>query len=243
MSRSDFETKLPAPVPDEQTGAREAVEKELEPCWNLVGVNGGLSCPELREFVHCRNCPVYSEAGAQLLERPLWPEYRREWTEHFAKPKKLVEGACTSALVFRIESEWLALPTQTFQQVSERRAIHSLPHQRSGFVLGLANVRGELLTCISLGHLLGFQVSASREVLRASYHRLLVVSLAGGRLAFPVDEVQGPWRFQAEDLRAPPSTVAKALPACTQNIVQWQQRTIGLLEPELLGTALNRRLK
>jgi len=197
----------------------------------------------LREFLHCRHCPVYATAGVQLLDRPLWPEYRHEWTEYFAKPKKFAETGYTSALVFRIRSEWLGLPTQAFQQISERRPIHSLPHQRSGIVLGLANVRGELLTCISLGHLLGFQAAARHEILRATYYRLLVVSLAGSRLAFPVDEVQGPCRFQPEDLKPLPSTVAKALPDCTQTVVQWQQRMIGLLEPELLGSALNRRAK
>ena len=35
------------------------------------------------------------------------------------------------------------------------RLIHSLPHRRQGIVLGLVNVRGELLICVSLARLLG----------------------------------------------------------------------------------------
>ena len=65
----------------------------------------------------------------------------------------------------------------------------------------------------------------------------------------PVEKLR--WRLDpatlpfgtTEDLKPLPSTVAKALPACTQTVLQWQQRMIGLLEPELLGSALNRRSK
>ena len=92
-----------------------------------------------------------------MLDRPLLPEYRREWTEHFAQPKQLAAPARASALVFRINAEWLALPTQAFQEVAERRPVHSLPHRRQGIVLGLVNIRGELLICVSLGHLLGLE--------------------------------------------------------------------------------------
>jgi chemotaxis-related protein WspD len=233
----------PAVSATQQNPATDPTPEILNPCWSLVGVYGSISCPDLRHFVHCRNCPVYSSAGVQLLDRPLSPEYRREWTEHFAKLKKIPDRACLSALVFRIESEWLALPTQIFQQVSERRPIHSLPHAGRSFILGLANVRGELLTCISLCQLLGIQTDARQEPLRTSYHRLLVLSCSGSRLAFPVDEVHGPYRFQPEELHPPPSTAPSALPALTQSVLQWQHRTVGLLEPERLISALNRRLK
>jgi len=33
-------------------------------CWTTIGVRGDASCPELKQHVHCRNCPVYS-AGAR----------------------------------------------------------------------------------------------------------------------------------------------------------------------------------
>src|SRR5882724_2541617 len=130
---------------------------DLRTCWSEIGVQGDGSCPKLQEFIHCRNCPVYSNAGVQLLNRPLPPDYRQEWTEHFARKKKTAAPARISAVLFRIESEWLALPTPAFQEVAERRLIHSLPHRRSGLVLGLANIRGELLICVSLSRLLGLE--------------------------------------------------------------------------------------
>src|SRR6185503_5608888 len=94
-------------------------------------------------------------AAIQLLDRPVIADYRREWSEHYAAEKKLTAPAKTSVVIFRIISEWLALPTHAFQEVAERRVMHTLPHRRRDLVLGLVNVRGELLICVSLGQWLG----------------------------------------------------------------------------------------
>ena len=40
------------------------------------------------------------------------------------------------------------------------QAIHSLPHQRSRALLGVANVRGALVACLSLVELLGLDSDA-----------------------------------------------------------------------------------
>ncbi len=49
------------------------------------------------------------------------------------------------------------------QEVTNLRPIHSLPHRRSGVMLGLANVRGELLICVSLAMLLGVAPAAAKR--------------------------------------------------------------------------------
>ena len=70
------------------------------------------------------------------------------------------------------------MPTSVIAEVAERRVIHSLPHRRTGIVLGVVNVRGELLVCVSLAQLLGVEhkpeESAPRER-RQALRRLLVV--------------------------------------------------------------------
>jgi chemotaxis-related protein WspD len=205
-------------------------------------VQGNASCAELQRFVHCRNCPALSKAGVQLLDRPLLPEYRRAWTEHFAQERKAAGPAKASALLFRINAEWLALPTQAFQEVTERRRVHSLPHRRQGSVLGLVNVRGELLICVSLGHVLGLDRIPRRETRRASYDRLLVAKWNEHRFVFPADEVRGIHRFQALDLQAPPATLANSNLSHTRGVLSWQGRTVGLLDAELLFLSLNRSL-
>ena len=180
MTHSD----LPTLTPDSTSaavGPRSPGELQQATCWNQIGVYGDGSCPELARLVHCRNCPVYAAAGTQLLNRPFPAGYRHEQTQHFAIEKDTGEPARISNVIFRIRSQWLALPTHAFQEVAERRPIHSLPHRRQGIVLGLANIRGELLVCVSLGHLLGMERAGFLEALRSAYHRLLVVNWEGDR--------------------------------------------------------------
>ena len=128
---------------------------ELRDCWNKIGVMGDSSCGELAQVVHCRNCPVYSAAGARLLDRPLPADYRREWTEHFSRAKAPATQGKISAVIFRIGQEWLALPTRVFQEITERRVIHSLPHRRNGIVLGLINIRGRIADLCFTGAIVG----------------------------------------------------------------------------------------
>jgi len=217
-------------------------EDNIYACWNEIGVYGNGKCGELQKFIHCRNCPVYSTAGVQLLNRQLTSEYRRERTEHFAQEKKLAVPGKISAVLFRISNEWLALATQAFQEIAERRLVHSLPHRRQGIVLGLVNIRGELLICVSLGRLLGLERIAPRETQRKAHDRLMVVSWEAHRLAFPVDEVHGIHRFQPAELKAPPATVAKSNPTWTEGVLTWRDRSVGFLDADTLFASLNRSL-
>ena len=220
----------------------EDVVVEAFACWNKIGVQGDATCPELRKFVHCRNCPVHANAALQLLDRPLLPNCRREWTEHFAQPKTIAAPATGSALVFRIKAEWLALPTQAFQEVAEHRPVHSLPHRRQNPVLGLVNIRGELLICVSLGRLLGLERTPSGHTARQVHERLLVANWHGNRLVFPADEVRGIHRFQMSELKEPPAILAKSNLSYTQGLLPWQGRTVGFLDADHLFSSLNRSL-
>jgi chemotaxis-related protein WspD len=145
-------------------------------------------------------------------------------------------------VLFRIEAEWLALPTPAFQEVAERRRIHSLPHRRSGLVLGLVNIRGELLICVSLSRLLGLEKKKTTEAQRGLFERLLVVNWEGSRLAFPVDEVYGILRFDAQELKEPPATVTRSNVSYTHGILPWQGRAVGFLKAGVLFPTLDRSL-
>jgi chemotaxis-related protein WspD len=215
-------------------------EARVFDCWNTIGVEGNSSCRELVKYVHCRNCPVYSAAGLQLLNRALTPEYRAEQTSHYATRKKLTTPARLSVLIFRIEAEYFGLPANVFQEVAERRPKHSLPHRARTVAIGIVNVRGELLVCASLARLLAVpEVSAS---LRGTADRLLVAEWNGQRVAFPVDEVFGIHRFQQDEMREAPSTVARSSLTYTRGVLNWRGRAVGFLNPESLFTALNRSL-
>lgn len=217
----------------------------LDACWGRIGVWGDRKCPELKECVHCRNCAVYSAAAERLLERPLPAGYRREWTEYYAGGEVRREACGDAVLIFRIGEEWLALAAKVLLEVTEVKPIHSVPHLRGGTVLGLANVRGALLICVSVAKVLGLDgprdgvglASAGKETARP---RFLVLRTDGGKLALPVDEVAGTWRGDSNSLMPPPPNVARAVGTYTKNLLAWQGRTVGVLDDQLLFYTLNR---
>ncbi len=236
----------PEPVPALNTADASAGNDfggaAVRDCWNTIGVAGDSSCPELKKHIHCRNCPVYAAAGTQLLNRALPSDYRNERTSHFAQARQNASSARASVLIFRVGPEWLALPSAAFQEVAERRPIHSLPHHRQGVVLGLVNVRGELLICVTLSRLLGLENAAPHKPQGTSNERLLVANWDAYRLVFPVDEVLGIHRFDTQELQAPPASVAKAAQTFAQGLLAWRGRTVGYLDVDSLFATLNRNL-
>jgi chemotaxis-related protein WspD len=211
-------------------------------CWSEIGIHGNATCPELPKFIRCENCPVFARAGALLLDRVAPPEYRREQKEYFARHKQVPAPRRHSAVVFRLSTEWFALPTEAFQEVAERRPVHSLPHRQRGIVLGLVNVRGELVVCVSLGHLLSLANVPSEETLRAAHARLLVADWVGSRVVFPVNEVCGIHRFDLQQLQEPPPTLARSKQTFTRGILRWEERAVGLLDPNRVFPAVDRSL-
>jgi len=208
----------------------------IDDCWNKIGVQGDGSCPELAEYIHCHNCPVYSSAAATFLDRDLPGNHLAEWTSHFAKEKQVAEQNTLSVVLFRIGAEWFALPVAVFKEISELKTIHSLPHRRDEVVLGLVNFRGELLICVSLAKILNAgEASEIKPNPRHAVHPyLLIISDGGHRLVFPVDEVGGIHHFNAKDVKQVPATVADAQLTYTTGILAWRNQTVGYLDAGLL---------
>jgi chemotaxis-related protein WspD len=236
----------------DQAGAPPSIagaeRRAIDDCWNRIGIRGDASCPELERQVHCRNCPVFAAAARELLDAEIPLEYQRDWTNHFEQPRPTRHLNTRSALIFRIGPEWLALPTALLEEVVSRRPLHSVPHRRAGAVQGLVNVRGEILICVALDRTLGLEPSRNEgRPLRAGQRsvaepRLLVVRHESHRLVFPVDEVYGPHRFHPDELREVPATVAKAAATYTRAILPWRERSVGLLDEQLLFYTLTRGL-
>lgn len=213
-------------------------------CWNKIGGRGDSSCAELKKHIHCRNCPVYSVAAVDLLDTDLPPDHLARWTRHVAQEKSVAELDTHSVIIFRIDAEWLALPTTIFKEIASVRAIHAVPHRRNGMVLGLTNIRGELVICVSLRRILSLERTAEtqREIQRAADGRLLVMQREGSRAICPVDEVYGIQRFHPRESKEVPVTVAKATATYTKAVLAWQQKSVGLLDDQLLFHTLNRSL-
>ncbi len=209
-------------------------------CWNRVGVRGDSSCAQLERHVHCRNCPVYTAAAAKLLDADPPADYLQHWTRQVSQPKTQTERDTLSVLIFRIGQEWLALPTGVLQEIASLRAVHSLPHRRDGVLMGLVNIRGELLVCVSLQRILGLDPEDRpvTEGQRAADRRLLVLQCEGKRVVCPADEVHGIRHFQPQDSMPAPATVARAATAYTRSILDWNRHSVGLLDAGLLFSGM-----
>lgn len=168
------------------------------------------------------------EAGARLLDRAPPPGYRAEWTAHLAKPPKVAETTTAAAMVFRVGEEWLALPADWVGEITPARAVHSLPHKRGGVLEGIANVRGELLLCFSLGRVLGIETAAGAEAAR----RLIVAGNGARRVVFRADEIFGVLRY--DEARRLPSP---GKPSLVPHLLEWNGRTLGLIDAEHLWKA------
>jgi len=214
-------------------------------CWNQIGVQGDRSCRELERHIHCQNCEVYSAAAQALLDRPVSPDGLVEHTRHFARPKDADERGTVSVVIFRVDDEWLALPMTVVMEIVGLRQIHSLPHRRGGVVLGVTNVRGELVVCVSLAQLLGLSNDApvtGAMTTRATHKRLMVIRHEDFRAVCPADEVDGVHRVHLWELEDLPATVGKASGRHSRAIVMWRDHAVGLLDERLLFSGLRRSL-
>ena len=181
---------------------------------------------------------------AELLDRAVPEEFLRESTRHFARPARDNAQHSNAAIVFRLGSEWLALPISVLDEVAEHRAIHSLPHRGNDIAFGLTNIRGELVICVSLYRMLGIEMEAeSQQARQRRMQRLLVIRREGSRLVFLVDEVQGIHHFDELELQTVPATITSATASYTKAMLALDDgKSAGFLDDELLFYTLNRSL-
>jgi len=184
-------------------------------------------------------------SAPRLFDREVPEDWLRESTAQVAAEKKVTELGTKSVVIFSIATEWLALPTEIFQEVVDQYVVRTLPHHRGGILSGLVNVRGDLLLCVALGTLLGLEnVSGVQHTeKRTAHRRLLICNRKGDRLAFSADEVYGAYGYHPGHLRDVPATLARAAAGTyTLGVLPWNDRTVGCLDDELLYYALNKGL-
>ena len=217
---------------------------DLPDCWNRIGVTGDQSCEKLVTHVHCRNCEVYAGAAQRNLQRPVGTGYKKEWADHFRLALSDGIASDTSALVFRVGREWLALPTKLFVAVAPQATPHRLPHRSDHGLIGIVNVGGKLHPCISLAALLGVD---QRDLPRAKDHhtfaRLLVIEWEEQSFALPVADIHGIIRYVSRSIQAPATTINKGLSHFLSGVITHQGMHIGCLDAALLGDQLARTLR
>ncbi|MFF7706896.1 chemotaxis protein CheW [Pseudomonas sp. NPDC007930] len=212
----------------------DEADAKLITCWKTIGVRGDMSCPKLAEYIRCLNCPVYADAATRLLDR-----YALERESLPPPPAPASDLATTrSLLVFRLHDEWLGLPTRCLTEVAPVQPVHSLPHQRSRALQGVANVRGALVPCLSLVELLGIDTGASSPAGRAM-PRMLILAAEGGAVVVPVDEVDGIHRLEIARLEAGAQAHGTRF---TASVLAFGTRSLRVLDEQSLLHAVARSL-
>lgn len=220
----------------------------LPNCWKEIGVWSHTladeRCPKLREVIHCRNCEVFTQAGRNLLEQDMPEDYLREWTQALAARKETNLIGTLSVLIFRIEQEWLALPSLLFAEAVEKAKMHRVPHRNNPVLIGLANVHGEVQLCVCLRELLHIEKARPPEGAEATpTNRLLVMNKDQERWVFPVDEIHGIHRLHPSQLQPPPVSVSKSGAGFTKAVFHWDEKHVGLLDEELMLFKLTRSVQ
>lgn len=212
--------------------------RAIDDCWNRIGVHGDKSCPLLDDHIHCRNCAVYSAAATHLLDR--YALHRDDRVQVSCAVENEVQAR--SLLMFRLGEEWLALATRSLVEVAPLQAIHSLPHQRSRALLGVANVRGALVACLSLVELLGLDGASSVASGARVMPRMLIIAARGGPVVVPVDEVDGIHAIDERILEASSRSGTQASGKFTRGVLPFKGRSLRWLDEEQLLSAVTRSL-
>lgn len=213
----------------------------VDDCWNRVGTwsEERSSCPRLSEVRHCLNCDVYAAAGRALLNRAPPPNYLEDWKTVLAQPAVHSSGALQSLVIFRLEREWLALPTALFNNIVEPRAVHTLPHNRNTALLGLVTVRGELVVCISLSHIVSDNPGDSIRNVGGAFPRDVVIERDDWRWAFPVSEVHGVVRFSRDQIGNSDRYTGPLRKVFIAGLVPWRNTQVVCLDDEVLMQTLS----
>jgi len=207
-------------------------DQAIDDCWNRIGVHGDKQCPLLERHIHCRNCEVYAAAATRLLDR-----YALVQDDQVHEAQVSEAAAGRSLLLFRLGEEWLALATACLAEIAPVQLVHSLPHQRSRVLQGVANVRGALVPCLSLSDLLGGEQGTDQPRSGRAMPRMLILAATGGPVVMAVDEIDGIHRLDLALAGAREETAP-----FTAAVMQWRGRSVRVLDDQQLLSAVQRSL-
>lgn len=200
---------------------------------------------DVREILqNYKNTKELNSANSLLAREPD-DSYIAEWTSLLAGDSGPKDMAEASVVVFRIGEEWLALSTYICKQVADKRHVHSIPHRRDKFLLGMVNLRGQLTLCIALNQLLEIHAEDidGKTTQELSDKRFLAIQKENETWVFPVSEIFGVIHTDLAKVQNVPVTVSKSTANYLKGVIPWNQKNVGLLDEELIFFSLRRSLQ
>ncbi len=186
-----------------------------------------------------------SYSADTLLSREASSEYIEEWTKIIREGKKtFLETREHSILLFRLRNEWFGLSTSVFNQICEKKVIHTIPHSKSQMLKGLVNIGGQMRLCVDLVKLFDIEDKTDRQRSHSPviYDRMIVIEKNEELWVFPVEEAYGIYQFDMGALENVPVNVAKSSSNYLRGVLTWKGKSVGFLDEELLLYSLKRSL-
>ena len=134
-----------------------------------------------------------------------------------------IHASDATCLFMRLGNEWYALPADRVEQVAPKGTITRVPRAPS-HLLGIASLRGKLLTVVSLEALLGVPASLPHS-LPSTLPRLVVMKWGVDELAIVSDEIFG---LDEYSLTAASSSPARS--ALVRERFDWRGSQVSLLD-------------
>lgn len=185
------------------------------------------------------------DSADKLLERDVDSRYIEEWTKIIREGKKaFLETKDQSILIFRLHSEWLGMSTSVFSQITEKKAVHTIPQKQSSIIKGLVNINGQMHLLFDLAALLGISDKETKPPPKnpVIYDRMIVIEKDSELWVFSVDEAFGIYQFDMGSLENVPVNVAKSSHNFLRGVFTWKGKSVGLIDEELLFYSLERSL-
>ena len=209
-----------------------------ERCWVRTGVWGDGTCKELQLAGHCHNCEAYTAHGRRLLDRPAPDDYVESWTALLARDRPAEDATLVPHLVFRVGHTWLAFRATSLREITQPSVVRSVPHRPREVLLGLVNVRGELYPCVSLHALFGEETAGPQQPAA----RFLVARQGRLDWVFPVDQVDGMHEVAGDAIEGLPATLERVEVAYTRGLFRSGDRTVAVIDEDLLFGSITRRI-
>ena len=132
---------------------------------------------------------------------------------------------------FRLAQEWFGLDVLRVQEVMRALPCTGVPRSPA-HVSGLINVRGVIVTAISLHRRLGFPVGEDPDE-----HMNLIVNTPEGPVCLRVDEIGDVVDVDSLSFAERPPTVGAAVRDCIAGVLRLDGRLVTLLDVDRLTAA------
>lgn len=158
--------------------------------------------------------------------------------DHYSQKEKRSdeEALYKEAFSFKIKNGIYLADVEYVDEILKVERISKVPNQRP-FVLGVMNVRGEILLILDMG---GFNSSEKIKLKKES--RIVVLKYGSRRTGLLVDEVMGAVKLKQQDIRSPLETLQSQIDDYIEGFVQIDSKSAIKLNVEKLVLFISKNL-